>query len=62
MPKLAYDPETGEIDWKKSDLTFPEYALPYLLRRKMSEEEIAALRQEARAYIAKRGTSASKSK
>ena len=42
MPKLAYDPETGEIDWKKSDLTFPEYALPYLLRRKMTEDEIAA--------------------
>jgi hypothetical protein len=53
VPKLAYDPETGEIEWKKSDLTFPGYALPYLLRRKMSEEEIAALRQEARAYSAK---------
>ena len=37
---LVYDPETGEIDWKKSDLTFPEHALPYLLRRKYSEAEI----------------------
>jgi hypothetical protein len=62
VPKLAYDPETGEIDWKKSDLTFPEYALPYLLRRKMTEGEIATLRQEARAYTAKRGKPAAKRK
>jgi hypothetical protein len=62
VPKLAYDPQTDEVDWKKSDLTFPEYALPFLLRRKMTEDEIAALRQEARAYIAKRGKSASKRK
>jgi hypothetical protein len=54
VPKLAYDPQTGEVDWKKSDLAFPEYALPWLLRRKMTEDEIATLRQEARAYTAKR--------
>ncbi len=62
MPKLAYDPQTGEVDWKKSDLTFPEYALPWLLRRKMTEHEISALRQEARAYTAKRGKPAGKRK
>ena len=62
MPKLAHDPHTGEIDWKKSDLTSPEYALPWLLRRKMTEDEIAVLRQEARAYTAMRGKSASRRK
>jgi hypothetical protein len=48
VPKLAYDPQTDEVDWKKSDLTFPEYALPFLLRRKMTEDEIAALGRTSR--------------
>ena len=51
-----------EIDWKKADLAFAEYALPFLLRRKMTEDEISALRQEARAYAAKRDKPAGKRK
>jgi hypothetical protein len=54
MPKLAHDPQTGEVDWKKSDLTFPENALPWLLRRRYSDAEIALIRQEAKAYARKR--------
>jgi hypothetical protein len=54
VPKLAYDPQTGEPDWKQSDLAFPEYALPWLLRRRYSDAEIALIRQEARAYARKR--------
>jgi hypothetical protein len=53
VPKLAYDPQTGEVDWKKSDLAFPEYALRWLLRRRYSDAEIALIRQEARAYARK---------
>jgi hypothetical protein len=39
MPKLAYDPQTGEIDWKKSDLVYPEHAVHYLIRGR--EERLA---------------------
>jgi len=39
MPKLVHDPQTGEIDWKKSDLVYPEHAVHYLIRGR--EERLA---------------------
>ncbi len=54
---LVYDPQTGQVDWNKSDLSFPEYALRWLLRRRYSEAEITLIREEAKAYVSIERTS-----
>jgi hypothetical protein len=62
VPRTLGTKVPDDVDWKNANLAFPEYALPFLLRRVMTEDEIAALRQEARAYTAKRGKPAGKGK
>jgi hypothetical protein len=65
VPKVVCDPQTGEVDWKKGDLSFPEYALPWLLRRRCREAEISLIRQEAKTYVrdrAAKGTPIGKKK
>jgi hypothetical protein len=52
MWHVVYDPETGEIDWKKSDRAYPEYAVHYLIRgreeRLKREAEERAKENEAK--------------
>jgi hypothetical protein len=52
MPTIVYDPETGEVDWKKSDRAYPEHAVHYLIRgreeRLAREAEVRAKKNEAK--------------
>jgi hypothetical protein len=53
MWQTVYDPETGEIDYKKSDRVFPEHAVYWLIRgrerRRREAEERRAKETEAKA-------------
>jgi len=60
VPRTLGTKVGDDVDWKTRDLAFPEFALAFLLRRKMSEDEIAALRQEAKAYARKRAAPSGK--